>query len=500
MLKIIERVCLIMAFGCLAVFTARGNNLRLSRQVLLEQDSVERRMSVGFDLNWENSWRNITNYDAAWVFIKFRAAGSNEWQHGYLVDEDVHVVPGGRVERGLSTVGEEERVVGVFISSASALSGSANYSNVRLVWDYGASGYEWAQGTPVEVSVHAMEMVYVAEGAFYLGSGGTESGSFTDGAWSSGASIPYLVESEAVITIAAEPGALWGRSDSGNNSIGTAGELPAAFPKGYASFYCMKYPLTEAQHVAFLNHLTAAQAELHHSGMAGSYGNTVQLVEGGYVTEAPDRACGYLSWADGAAYLDWSGLRPITETEFEKAGRGGELPVPNECAWGDTTATYQTGFDGIPGSGSETAVPVKANLVRQSTLGSLTRVGIFATAESDRIAAGASYWGIMELSSHPVLLMVSVGRTRGRVFVGSHGDGELSVAGYGTNSDWPGYNATTEVISGGDGAGFRGADFNNPNSLLPQISNRNNASYATSGSTRFAHYGVRGVRSAPVAD
>jgi hypothetical protein len=37
-----------------------------------------------------------------------------------------------------------------------------------------------------------------------------------------------------------------------------------------------------------------------------------------------------------AAFADWSGLRPMSELEYEKACRGYNTPaVPNEYAWGN---------------------------------------------------------------------------------------------------------------------------------------------------------------------
>ena len=52
-------------------------------------------------------------------------------------------------------------------------------------------------------------------------------------------------------------------------------------------------------------------------------------------------ACNWLSWADVAAYLDWSGLRPMTELEFEKACRGPNAPVAGEYAWGSNAGLVQ---------------------------------------------------------------------------------------------------------------------------------------------------------------
>lgn len=54
------------------------------------------------------------------------------------------------------------------------------------------------------------------------------------------------------------------------------------------------------------------------------------------------------------AYLNWSGLRPMTELEYEKSCRGERAAFANEMAWGDTTYVYQTGIDGLDLSGTET--------------------------------------------------------------------------------------------------------------------------------------------------
>ena len=52
------------------------------------------------------------------------------------------------------------------------------------------------------------------------------------------------------------------------------------------------------------------------------------------------------------------------------------------------------------------------------------RAGVFATPDSDRVAAGASYWEILELSGNVREQVVSVGHVRGRAFAGTHGTGE----------------------------------------------------------------------------
>jgi hypothetical protein len=50
--------------------------------------------AIHFDISWNHSWRSNappTNWDAAWVFIKYRV-GSGEWNHAKLT-ETGHSVP-----------------------------------------------------------------------------------------------------------------------------------------------------------------------------------------------------------------------------------------------------------------------------------------------------------------------------------------------------------------------------------------------------------------------
>ena len=131
---------------------------------------------------------------------------------------------------------------------------------------------------------------------------------------------------------------------SGTGSLGgQAGGYPtgqtapdnASWPNGYAAFYIMKYETTQGQYAEFLNLLTSTQAATRNSGPIG---NPIErfTITGSHPTftaSAPDRACHRLSWADGAAYADWSGLRPMTELEYEKASRGTSFPLADEFAW-----------------------------------------------------------------------------------------------------------------------------------------------------------------------
>jgi hypothetical protein len=211
----------------------------------------------------------------------------------------------------------------------------------------------------------------------------------------------------------------------------------------------------------------------------------------------------------------------MTELEYEKACRGPHKPVPNEYAWGTAriatnpytvandgkaderiAANYSTtagnanydftmpDFFGGPARGGVSAVP-----------GSPMRAGIFATPGSGRVAAGASYWGILELSGNVREQVVTVGHPTGRAFAGTHGAGTLGVP-----ADWPKaeYAAKAGRASGKDdavGSGQRGGFFGDMPFGL-RASDRSRAVFrgraaAFSQRSRSDENGFRAVRTAP---
>ena len=114
---------------------------------------------IQFDVDWENSWRDVENWDAAWIFVKYKRAG-RIWQHASLAprDED-HGAPGGAV----IDVGVTDGVgKGVFLYRSSPGSGAANYQGVRLHWNYGQDNV--GDDELVQVKVFAVEMVSIPQG------------------------------------------------------------------------------------------------------------------------------------------------------------------------------------------------------------------------------------------------------------------------------------------------------------------------------------------------
>lgn len=430
---------------------------------------------IQFDVSWSNSWHlswsedgggtTITNWDAAWLFLKFKTPGGT-WRHGLLAANG-HTSPSG-AQIDVGSNGSDVNV-GVFVRRSSSGSGSFSAQGVRIRWDYASSGLGGTND--VDLSLHAIEMVYIPSGMFALGSGGGESGSFYA---SPNSSSPFWITSENAIIMGSTAGAL-------RTSSTSSGTISAEFPKGFRAVYSMKYEISQGQYASFLNHLDPGQADLRFPNLYGTDRFTIRFVGGNYVADAPDRACNYLNFTDILSYLSWAGLRPMTELEYEKICRGSMPPEPNEFAWGSSSITLLTGFDGVDGSGSEKALPQTANAnyyIWGVGPSGPVRVGIFAESGSSRQTSGASYYGVMEMSGNVSELAVSATSAEGRNFIPLHGSGSHTPL----PADWQTFQGYIR----------RGGSWD-----LDDVNIRTSHRSTSISSTRQKGFGGRGVRTAP---
>jgi formylglycine-generating enzyme required for sulfatase activity len=193
-------------------------------------------------------------------------------------------------------------------------------------------------------------------------------------------------------------------------------------------------------------------------------------------------ACNYLNWLDGLAYLDWSGLRPMTEMEFEKACRGNQNPVIGEYAWGSIVIADGSSIIN-PGANNETTSVTGANAVYWDTTNNgPIRVGAFAREATTRQQSGATYYGIMEMSGNLVEQVITVDNTTGQSFTAINGDGVLSATGLSNQISWP-----TSITGGGSKGG---SSFSRNANL--KVSDRSSAKDVYT--IRYPSYGFRGVR------
>jgi formylglycine-generating enzyme required for sulfatase activity len=475
---------LLLAAFCLPLF---ANNITISNPSLATGNGNEGYSFVTFDLSWENSWRlssGVSNWDAAWVFVKYRV-GSGEWLPANLHNTGHIAGTGTTADITVGLVNDNTAFdastnpgIGAFVYRSSDGTGTFTSTGMKLRWDYRADGV--ADGANVEVKVFAIEMVRVLEGAFNVGGGNTDNSAFTSTTISTGDAR----------TAPTGTGTLGGAA--GGYPTGQMAPDYASWPNGYKAFYCMKYEVTQQQYVDFLNTLTQTQATARKANESTYRYAITGTTVGTYATTNPNVACNYLGWADDAAYADWSGLRPMTELEFEKACRGPQAAVVGEYAWGTATiagSAYTLSEDGTASEGIatnySTTVGNAAYNATATPISGPVRVGIFAAngSNSGRVSTGASYWGIMELSGNLWERPVTIDNAEGRAFTGTHGDGLLTSSGDADAATWPGTDAV--------GAGWRGGSWYYFTFDM-QVSDRYNAGDAYSN--RYNFIGFRAVR------
>lgn len=481
------RKILVLVITLTCALSLFANNIQVSNFSISNVNTDSDYAMVQFDLSWENSFRDDVNWDAAWVFVKYKISGGN-WQHAWLnTTAGNHTIPGGYTcSVGSTEISSTDRGMGVFIYRGVNGSGNTSLSDVELRWEYGANGV--ADNALFTVKVFAVEMVYVPEGNFYLGDG-SSSTRLHDG---DNNTESFLVTS-AQISFGQTDGSLWstGSTETWDNP---SGSLQTDFPTGYNAFYCMKYEISQGQWVDYLNTLTRTQQNTRtqtdvstdavtniyvmSNTSTETYRNRITCPAAGngttdsitFTTDRSDRACNFLQWKDGCAYADWAALRPMTELEYEKACRGPLTPVASEYAWGNTSITAATHISGAE-DGTETITNSNANCCYDLYMHLITftggdggqgplRCGIFATGASSRTEAGATYYGIMEMTGNVFERPVTIGKAEGRSFTGTHGDGDLSSDGNATNADWPeGSYELNYSFRGGDWVEVKGVSF-----------------------------------------
>jgi hypothetical protein len=357
---------------------APADDLRIENVTVAPRDA--KTATVTFDISWEDSWHHGSFHDAAWVFFKVRADDKSGWQPVRLAADKVVNPAGYGQEKGGTPLefvvpAGDDGFVGMFVRRAADGKGAVAARKVTALWDLTAN-----KGVTREVKVRVegfgLEMVYVAEGPFFLGSGGKELNRFYRYSGDGEATPPYPVTGAGPIPTGRQEGKLW--------AVGIApedgGRIPASFPDGYPAFYCMKFPhISKAQYAGFLNTLTEPEAkERYYPGYHGTeIKRSGEPSKYAYTASAPDGRCRWLSWADGAAYAAWAGLRPMTELEYEKAIRGPQNPDP-------------------------------------------------------RYDAGSSYWGAADVNQGEMERPVSAGSAAARTFAGAHGRGTPVPP-----ADWP---------------------------------------------------------------
>ena len=469
-------------------FQSNANNLSIGTPAVVGSN-------IQFTVSWDNSWFTTlgsNNYDAVWIFVKRQTCTDNLWLHAPLSTNSAdHSVTGGLVQVDAVADG-----MGVYIRRNAVGAGAIPTATVTLA-------LQTAANTIDNFQIHGIEMVFVPQGSFLIGNAGN--------CQFSNITIDATAENSGLNATAFN-------APCGINEYFTS--VPAAFPMGFNAFYSMKYEISQDQYAAFLNTLTYTQQAVRMAVfpnsaigtpvMGATNRNGLRIQTPGVVSNVPavvgcdlnangvfgenadgqNVACGWLSWQDLIAYLDWAAMRPMTEFEFEKLCRGTEPYFPGtEYAWG-TPSLVQATSAAINNAGtpSETSTASGPGLcaygLNTATSGPL-RSG-FAAALTTRAQAGAGFYGNMELSGNVWEQCVG-GRgnnTQAASFTAASGNGNILSSGFADVTGWP------FAAGANTGTCYRGGGFLDATTSL-QTGDRGGRSTAAG---RVSNVGGRGVR------
>ncbi len=428
-------------FAC--TFAARNiyaTNLELTRLelVLKDGENKHRDFYVDITISWQNAWYNKKNYDAAWVFFKYlRTTGG--YTHAKIRMEG-HSFLSEKNPGNLKILPSKDGT-GIFLQPTSEYRGPIE-ARVRIQLDTAVlANKAFVLGNHL-LNGYGIEMVYIPDGHFFLGDSDSLSiraSSFykSGGDGRPDGSLEIRNETEA-IPVGKEKGAIYYHVGNKDYQGDQSGPVPASYPKGVNGFYIMKYELQQSQYANFLNSLQAMATSARSKIASKDYHKLrggISLNENIFVATTKNRPANFVSWDDGCAFADWAALRPMTDFEYVKVCRGPTSPVPRDYPWGTASKDKLKRFVDADNE-------LKwADGLNESQLN-----------DANRETFGASYYWVMDLAGSLWERVVSIGAERGRRFVGSHGDGNLSY-GYATNTDWP----SGDHNSGG--YGFAGGGF-----------------------------------------
>ena len=449
--------------------------------------------TLSFTIKWDNSWYVTTgpsNWDAVWIFVKRQSCVTgavSPWLHGQLS------ATGQSVSGSVLQVDTVSDNAGVFVRRSTPGIGNITQETVTITL-----------ASPIgadNIGVYAMEMVNVPQGNFYIGDNNRPA---------------YYVLGNATnqpVQITSTTTNLTKEQYGAQEQLGSNVALPSTYPYGYNRFYCMKYEVTCAQYVSFLNTLSYEQ-QLHKqqdmnwnttpptsaagTSFMSSWGyrieiktpaiSTTSLTPAVYACDANDNGV-YDEDCDGLGfsvalrqehwltYLEWAALRPMTEFEYEKACRGPLTPVSGEYAWGTTDIAQFQYTNANYGCSTDIQTYFALGLCNWQT-GRMYRVGSAATANTDRVHAGATYYGIADMTGGTYERCVGGWGYDYSTFTTANGDGNINADGTCGNTIW---NSMQYHNRGGSAQNGNGS----------QISSRNYSNDASYGQAQAG----RGVRS-----
>ena len=162
-----RRLLCFLLLGLLVSVKLVGNNVRISGEPDVQLNTTSDSLSLTFTLSWDNSWRDNFNWDAVWLFVKYKKEGSTDaWSHLYLGGDQT-----GTSVLEIDPGNTGNQVVGAFVYRKSK--GTGDIAGERVTLKAPLNGLSATDITDRKVyfAVSAIEMVLIPYGAYYLGDG-----------------------------------------------------------------------------------------------------------------------------------------------------------------------------------------------------------------------------------------------------------------------------------------------------------------------------------------
>ncbi|MDF1695656.1 MAG: SUMF1/EgtB/PvdO family nonheme iron enzyme [Saprospiraceae bacterium] len=442
-----------------------ANNLQITNVSYEEEDNA-----LNFDISWDNAFYiNGSWSDHIYIFAKYKNANSSTWER-VMFEQNGHSDNSSSVNfrDATNSFFEDGKRFAVYAGNVATFTSGSQSANCTAIL---ADNIEFFHPS---FKVFGIEMIEISEiGEDYYCGDGISINRFHRGDDTTQA---FFWLQDAV-----------GSANIGNGANDINTTHPSGIPVATINQHIfrptnniMKYEISQKQYVEFLNTLNrTAQNNRVATDISGTTVTDVyvftetavvdpgarngirceaNLSNGGPIAfycdlngngipneydDGQNIAMTHLSGSDLFAYLDWAGLEPLNELEYEFICRGSFSPVPNEYAWGTSGYTSVT-IDSGPTYGSadeelNEVIPIGPLRTASSPM----RCGAAAKSFTNRISSGASAFGLMELSGNAAEIVIALLSESSFNTVVQAPNGKLDMFGN-TDEPWP-----QEVITKG---------------------------------------------------